>query len=105
MIDFGESLGMVQYIPEEGEPIMFERNNIEKIRYTNDSGYLELFRDVDRGVTLAYIRKVEDSEFPYRANVLFFDSELSCQNYDIALMYVYKRSGGLEYKLEKMMHV
>ena len=83
---------------------MFERNNIEKIRYTNDSGYLELFRDVDRGVTLAYIRKVQDSEFPYRANVLFYDSELSCQNYDIALMYVYKRSGGLGHKLEEMMH-
>ena len=79
---------------------MFERNNIEKIRYTNDSGYLELFRDVDRGVTLAYIRKVQDSEFPYRANVLFYDSEYSCETYKNALRYVYGRSGGLEYKLE-----
>ena len=83
---------MLGIFQEEGEPIMIETTTIEKIRYTyNDSEYLDLFRDDTRGITLAYIRRVDDSEFPYRANVLFYDSELSCQNYDIALEYVYRR--------------
>ena len=72
---------------------MIETTTIEKIRYTySDSEYLDLFRDDTRGITLAYIRRVDDSKFPYRANVLFYAAELSCQNYDIALEYVYRRS-------------
>ncbi len=71
---------------------MIEATTIEKIRYTyNDSEYLDLFRDDTRGITLAYIRRVDDSKFPYRANVLFYAAELSCQNYDIALEYVFKK--------------